>query len=204
MSEIIRLTLGSLATNCYIIPTGSENAIVIDPASAAEVEATLSSREMRAGAILITHGHYDHFAGAAGLKKYYNAPIYAPELDSEMFSDRDKSWARFMDGVEFKPIFPDKLFENGEKLNICGIEFTVMGAAGHTAGSCLLFCEQFGAIFSGDVLFRNGCGRTDGFSGSERQMVQTLREISQIKGDYTVCTGHGEITTLAEEQEHSL
>lgn len=200
MNDITRLPLGALATNCYIVPADNGNAIVIDPASVAEVEAVLAQNELRAGAILLTHGHFDHFSGAARLRDYYGAPIFAPELDSEMFGSAEKSWAWFMNGVEFTPITPDRLYENGEKITVCGVEFSVMAAPGHTAGSCLLFCERFGAVFTGDVLFKNGCGRTDGFSGSEKQMAQSLRDISKIEGNYRVFPGHGETTMLNVEK----
>lgn len=200
MNDITRLPLGALATNCYIVPADNGEAIVIDPASTAEVEAVLAQNELRAGAILLTHGHFDHFAGAARLHDYYGAPIFAPELDREMFGSVDKSWAWFMNGTEFTPITPDRLYENGEKLTICGVEFSVMAAPGHTAGSCLLFCERFGTVFTGDVLFKNGCGRTDGFSGSDKQMAQSLRDISKIEGNYRVFPGHGETTMLNVEK----
>lgn len=200
MNEITVLPLGALATNCYIVPADEKTAIVIDPAATGEVEAVLAAKDMRAGAIIVTHGHFDHFAGAARLRNYYSAPIYAPELDSEMLASEDKSWAWFMGGIEFTPIVPDYAFENGERFTVCGLEFSVMAAPGHTAGSCLLFCEKYGAIFAGDVLFKNGCGRTDGFSGSDRQMLQTLREIAKIPGNYAVYPGHGETTTLAVEK----
>lgn len=200
MNEITVLPLGALATNCYIVSADEKTVIVIDPAATGEVEAVLASKDMRAGAIIVTHGHFDHFAGAARLRNYYGAPIYAPELDSEMLASEDKSWAWFMGGIEFTPIVPDYAFENGERFTVCGLEFSVMAAPGHTAGSCLLFCEKYGAIFAGDVIFKNGCGRTDGFSGSDRQMLQTLREIAKIPGNYAVYPGHGETTTLAVEK----
>ena len=200
MDDIIGMALGPLATNCYIVPGDNGEAAVIDPASSAEVEAALSANDLRAGAIIITHGHFDHFAGVARLREVYGAPVYAPELDVEMLASERKSWAWFMSGIEFAPVVPDVVFGNGDKFTACGIEFSVMGAPGHTAGSCLLFCKRFGAVFTGDVLFKNGCGRTDGFSGSERCMVQSLREISQISGNYYVYPGHGDLTTLAAEK----
>lgn len=200
MNDIIGTALGPLATNCYIVPGDADNAIVIDPASSGEVEALLSSNDLKAGAIIITHGHFDHFAGVARLRELYGAPVYAPELDREMLASESKSWAWFMHGIDFTPIVPDVFFENGESFSVCGVEFSVMGAPGHTAGSCLLFCKQFGAVFTGDVLFKNGCGRTDGFSGSDRCMAQSLRDIARIPGNYYVYPGHGEQTTLSAEK----
>ena len=200
MNEIIGTALGPLATNCYIVPGDANCVVVIDPASSGEVEAILAANNLTAGAIIITHGHFDHFAGVSRLREMFGAPVYAPELDREMLTSKSKSWAWFMRDIEFTPIVPDVLFENGDSFSVCGLEFSVMGAPGHTAGSCLLFCKQFGAVFTGDVLFKNGCGRTDGFSGSDRCMVQSLREISRISGNYYVYPGHGEQTTLSAEK----
>lgn len=200
MNEIRRLPLGMLASNCYIINAEDDNAVVIDPASSAEVLAFIQRHSLKIGGIIITHGHFDHFAGASALRKASSAPIYAPELDMDMLASSDKSWAWFMQGVPFEPIVPDKTFSDGDEFSVCGIKFRAMNAPGHTAGSCLLFCESLGGFFAGDVLFKNGVGRTDGFSGSERQMRETLEKISSIEGDYRVFTGHGDITTLQDEK----
>ncbi len=200
MNNIEMLPLGMLAANCYVIPAEGNKAVVIDPASSAEVLMLLEGNNLTIGGIIITHGHYDHFAGAARLKAQTGATVYAPDLDAEMLQSADKSWARFMAGTDFEPVTADRLFSDGEKLAVCGITFRVMAAPGHTAGSCLLFCEELNAIFTGDVIFCGGIGRTDGFSGSERQMMESLAKIRVIDGDYTLCCGHGDTSTLAEEK----
>lgn len=199
--NIARLPLGALAANCYILEGEDDLAVVIDPASSAEVEAFVDSINLQVGGIIITHGHFDHFAGVAALKKRYpRALIYAPEFDEEMLSSEEKSWAKFMQGAEFKPVRPDRTFNDGDRFSLCGIEFSVMNAPGHTAGSCLLFCEDSEGFFSGDVLFRHGIGRTDGYSGSTARMIETLEKIAELEGEYRVFTGHGDMTTLGEEK----
>ncbi len=203
MIEITRMALGALASNCYIITTDSKEAVVIDPASSAEVLGFAQKNGLKIGGIIITHGHYDHFAGVSDIKAVTGAPVYAPELDKEMLISAEKCWAWFMQGVEFKPVVPDKTFSDGEKFSVCEIEFRVMNAPGHTAGSCLLFCDSLGGFFAGDVLFKNGVGRTDGFSGSEKQMWESLEKISALGGGYRVFTGHGETTTLKAEKMYN-
>lgn len=189
-----------LASNCYIITAENNKAVVVDPASSGEVSALLETNDLTVGGIIITHGHYDHFAGAAELKARTGALVYAPDLDSEMLQSADKSWARFMAGVQFKPVTPDHVFTDGEEFTVCGITFRVMAAPGHTVGSCLLFCDELNAIFTGDVLFSGSVGRTDGFSGSEQQMRESLSKIRGIGGDYALLCGHGETSTLAVEK----
>lgn len=201
MESIVRLALGALASNCYIIPADGNKVVVVDPASAGEVEAVVESNDLEIGGIIITHGHFDHFAGAAALKAVSGAPVYAPDLDSEMLQSEKKSWAWFMQGVEFTPIAPDHLFSDGDKFSVCGVEFRVMAAPGHTAGSCLLFCEKYGVIFTGDVIFRGSIGRTDGFSGSGRLMMESLKKIRDIRENYLLLCGHDDPTELDREKK---
>lgn len=196
----MRLPLGALASNCYIVPAEGNKVVVIDPASSGEVEAVLDTNELEIGGIVVTHGHFDHFAGVAALKEVSGAPVYAPDLDSEMLQSADKSWAWFMRGTEFSPVVPDHLFADGDTFSVCGVDFRVMAAPGHTSGSCLLFCEQFGVIFTGDVIFRGGVGRTDGFSGSSRMMEESLKAAAKIGKNYRLLCGHGELTDLDTEK----
>lgn len=201
MDQIMQFPLGPLATNCYLITAADNSAVIIDPASSSDISAVLQSHDLSLAGIVITHGHYDHFAGAAALQEEFEAPIYAPELDRDMFQSADKCWAYFMRGIPFVPIMPDCLYEDGDVFEAGGIQFRVMSAPGHTAGSCLLFCDEYNALFTGDVLFKNGIGRTDGFSGSARQQEESLRKIKQIDGDYMIMCGHGETSNLIIEKK---
>lgn len=203
MEKVYMLPLGALASNCYIIPAADGKTVVIDPASATEVEMFLKSRELTLGGIVITHGHYDHFAGAAQLVREYNVPVWAPIEDAEMLKSAQKSWADFMP-VPFEPLTADYTFKDGESFSVCGVDFTVMSCPGHTAGSCFLFCPTLGnAAFTGDVVFAGAIGRTDGYSGSTAQMRESLARISCLEGDYTLYCGHGQYTTLAEEKMYN-
>lgn len=200
MDKIIRLPLGALATNCYIIPAEGGKAIVVDPASTGEVMALLETNDTELGAIIITHGHFDHFAGAAALQERTGVPIYAPDLDSEMFQSSDKSWAWFMQGTPFAPITPDILFGDGEEFSVLGTDFLALNAPGHTAGSCLLICDKWDCIFAGDVIFQGSVGRTDGYSGSPRRQLDTLKKIRLIEHNYKLYCGHGDVTDINTEK----
>lgn len=202
--QIYQLPLGALQTNCYIIEGENRRAVVIDPASVTELEMFLNTHGLTLGTIIITHGHFDHFAGAAELSRRTCAKILASAPDEAMYSSAAKSWADFMP-VEFQPIKPDKLFSDGEEFTAEGLKFRAMSTPGHTAGSCLIFMQNDGeeVIFCGDVVFLCGIGRTDGYSGSTREMLDSLEKIARLPGDYKIYPGHGSSTTLLYERENN-
>lgn len=204
MERLFMLPLGALASNCYIIPAENKQAVVIDPASASEASMFLKSKELTVGGIIITHGHFDHFAGAAELSREYSAPVWAPAADAEMLSSAAKSWADFMPRVQFEAVIPDSTFADGDEFSVCGVDFRVMACPGHTAGSCVLFCPTLdNTAFTGDVIFAGAVGRTDGYSGSAAQMRESLEKLGTLSGDFTLCCGHGPMTTLGHERVYN-
>jgi glyoxylase-like metal-dependent hydrolase (beta-lactamase superfamily II) len=55
-------------------------------------------------------------------------------------------------------------------------------------------------MFSGDTLFAGSCGRIDLPGGDKATMLLSLERLSEEETDYRVYPGHGESTTLAQEQ----
>lgn len=205
MDKIYTLTLGELATNCYIIEGEDNKAAVIDPASSTEVLMFLQNRGLTLGSIILTHGHFDHFAGVPELVRSTGCEVIGSKGDEEMYKSAAKSWADFLPRIPFEPAVPDRFFSGGESFSACGLEFRAMAAPGHTAGSCLLFLktEDGEVIFAGDTVFCGSVGRVDGYSGSAQQQRETLRSIFALDGDYTIYCGHGEPTTLSAEKRYN-
>jgi glyoxylase-like metal-dependent hydrolase (beta-lactamase superfamily II) len=69
MLEIISMTLGPVETNSYLVAdTRTNEAVVIDPAWDGQVIAAEALRRgWRITTIWLTHAHFDHIAGAAGI-----------------------------------------------------------------------------------------------------------------------------------------
>lgn len=199
--KIYEFPLGALQTNCYVLEGEENKAVVIDPASSAEVIRFLNSKNLTLGAIILTHGHFDHFAGVPELKRRTDCEVIGTKPDEEMFRSAAKSWADFMPFTPFEPVTLDRSFSDGEEFTTCGLTFRVMATPGHTAGSCLLFIDD--VIFAGDTIFCGSIGRTDGYSASGAEMRRSLEKIAALEGDYRIYSGHGEPTTLSFEKENN-
>ena len=77
MTEITKLEVGKLETNCYVVSSNGV-AFVVDPGAEAErIFDHCNSHSLKVEGILLTHGHYDHSGAVKKLQNLTGAKIYA-------------------------------------------------------------------------------------------------------------------------------
>lgn len=189
--EIYRIALGMHQANCYIIKH-DEDILILDPGARPERIKTYLGDDAKVTAILLTHGHFDHFGAVDELVKTYGCPVYLHGDDEELLTQEMNGMAGKMITVK-SPL--NYLREGILKLNTTTLH--IWEAPGHTEGSVLIEIE--GHLFCGDVLFQGSVGRTDLLGGSEREMKRTLNRIKTMDQKLIVHPGHGEETTLGIE-----
>lgn len=197
MSSKIRcLSVGMLETNCYIVDaTGFLG--VIDPGDNAD--RILSSLEKEPTHIILTHSHFDHIGALRELlEKFPKAKFAVGEkesLDPEYLGSffYKKVYEKYLYGIRK----PDILLNDGDRIG----PFEVLHTPGHTEGSICLYDKAEGILIAGDTLFRHSYGRTD-LGGSDEQMVESLKRLLALNPDTRVYPGHGEFTTIDEENEY--
>lgn len=197
--DIIKLTVGEMEENCYIITGPGDTAIVIDPGAAAELIAgELDSRKLSLRKILLTHGHFDHIGAAQWLREHYYAPVYVGGEDEEMLSDRKKSGADMLPYAPFHPVEADARLKDGDVICEGSMKIKVIATPGHSKGSVCYMVED--CIFTGDTLFQGSVGRTDLYGGDPKTLAESLKKLTDLQGEYRLFCGHGEDTTLSEEK----
>jgi hydroxyacylglutathione hydrolase len=199
------LPVGVLQCNCSIF--GDEEgreAIVIDPgADLADIERILHKHQLTVKAIVVTHGHIDHVAGAQELKEKTGAPIYLNANDDQLLSllDIQAQWI----GVPAPPkVEVDTNASDGTCLPLGGSDFHFMHTPGHTQGSISIFIPQQNTLIAGDTLFRDSIGRTDLPGGNSRQLLSSIKTRLLVLPEETVVVpGHGPKTTIGREKENN-
>ena len=200
--KVTTLMLGPIATNCYVVETGDGSCIVLDISEEiGKLTAYLEANALTVSAILLTHGHYDHIGGVARIQKAYQAPVYVHAADAAMLTSEKESMATWLANQPFDPVTKFQTIQDGETISIGSLSFHVLHTPGHTSGSVCYQCED--VLFSGDTLFRLSRGRTDFPGGSDADMLQSLKRLYDLPGDYTVYPGHNEATTLQYERDHN-
>lgn len=196
--RVVTLPVGGLQTNCYIVVHNSD-ACVIDPgADANGIMAALAEEGVTPSRILLTHGHADHVAAAAALKRLTGAAIAAHPADGFLLGATENGIARMLGLTE--AIVPDVALADSAIVLAGGVEFTVLATPGHTPGSCCFYSAKEQVLFSGDTLFRGSIGRSDLPGGDQRTLQRSLSRLKQLPAEVEVYPGHGPGTTIGRER----
>ena len=183
--------------NTYIL-TINNCSIIIDPANELRSIKTMVKNN-KVVAILLTHGHYDHFKGIDKLVKEYNVPCYMHKNALSKLQNVDLSCARYFGCNLPTNIENVKFVSEGQNIQIEEFTIKCFYKPGHT--DCSIIYLINGSLFTGDVLFENGVGRCDLPTGNNIIMMRSLKEIKNLykEVDYDVYPGHGDSTTLFKE-----
>jgi len=204
MFNIRSLTVGIVATNCYLVwNKATGEGVLIDPGDEAErICSAIAEERVKLKAILLTHGHFDHILVAEELKEKYDVPLYASKEEKEMLGSSRWNLSGREEGIEITDYIP---LEDGESIELLGKEWKVISTPGHTKGSvCYFVPGDIPYLFSGDTLFYESYGRTDLYGGSEEAIKKSIKEkLFTLPDETLVYPGHEEATTIANEKQYN-
>ena len=191
-----------LQTNCcYLRDEKTGKTAVSDPGARSKaLEAQIESDGGRLDFVLLTHGHYDHICYAGQLADKYGAKIVTGRHNAPFLRDTYLNGTR-NHGIIFTPFEADILLEDGETFFLGETEITYLYTPGHTTGCGVFIFDD--VMLAGDLIFRDSYGRTDLPTGSDEQMIDSMRRIKALEGDYTIVPGHGPLTELSYERLHN-
>ena len=196
---------GLVDTNCYLLACSeTQKAMIIDPGAfnSAEVDNILgiiSQHGLKPEYILNTHGHIDHIAGNEQVKQNTNARILIHSKDAGIILSGMMNGS-FMFGQEVASPPADSQLEDGQTIELGNLSIKVIHTPGHTPGCICLYVD--GVLFSGDTLFAGSIGRTDLPGGSEKQIIQSIKQkLMILPEDTLVRPGHGPRTTIGKEKK---
>jgi len=194
-------------TNCYLLVCPeTKKTMVIDPGAFNEIEANnilgiIAQHELEPQFILNTHGHIDHIAGNEKIKQATGGKLLIHSSDAEMVLSGTMNGS-FMFGGEIVSPPADRKLEDEEVIKLGNLSIKVIHTPGHTPGWICLHVD--GTLFSGDTLFAGSVGRTDLPGGSEKQIIQSIKQKLMILPDETIVRpGHGPRTTIGQERENN-
>ena len=187
------MQVGPIGTNCYILEDEQAHvAAVIDPGDEAErILSVLSDEGVQVEYILLTHGHYDHTTAVPELiRALPQAEVYIHQADANGAGSRLFPLAGQVDGL--------LTYDEGDTLSLGSLTIEVLHTPGHSKGSVTLKVGD--VLFTGDTLFAGSCGRTDLSGGSYEEILDSLKRLGQLEGNFHVLPGHEGTSTLDQER----
>jgi glyoxylase-like metal-dependent hydrolase (beta-lactamase superfamily II) len=191
-----------LQANCYLVWDQDRRCCAVDPGGEPErIGEVVAERELSLEAILVTHGHFDHMEGVAGLAAATGAVVYCSSLVAPIASGKEPCSASGI-AVPAVPAEAVRVVTDGSAFGVGELSIKVLGTPGHTPGDITYDID--GRLFCGDLLFRGSVGRTDFPGGDFEQLLESVGRLAALYPPETaVYPGHMEATSLGDEIRHN-
>jgi glyoxylase-like metal-dependent hydrolase (beta-lactamase superfamily II) len=178
-----QLQLGPMDNFVYLVGAeGAKETAIIDPAwdvPAALEQARKDGRQVTHA--FVSHHHREHCNGVVPLLEAADVRLYAGAADVEWLSDDVRS--------EVMNLSP------GDAVDVGPLRIRGLHTPGHTPGSTCFHLDAgpatgAGALFAGDTLFVNACGRCDLPGGDPALMFESLKRLSALGDEVRLYPGH--------------
>jgi len=181
--------------NCNTYLIGGDKTILIDPGHTHHVERLLHQMEEddispeKVDVLLITHSHPDH---VEGIEAFLNRPVKIAMAQEEERYLRESGKALFEMMRQPVPDFRIDFYLREGELLVGEKTFQIYQTPGHSPGSLSIYWPERKALFTGDVIFYGGIGRTDFLEGNPKLLVESIERLARLDTE-TLLPGHGEI-----------
>ncbi len=188
------------ANNCNSYFLDGPRRMLIDPGHSAlfghveEGLAQLGVARAEVDLVVGTHGHPDHIEAVSLLRR--GRPLFALHAEEWRWLETvGKPMAAAM-GLDLEDFRPDFFLQEGA-LEVADLKFEVVHTPGHSPGSICLYWPEPKALFTGDLVFQAGIGRTDLPGGNGAQLRQSIERLKSLEVEWLL-PGHGDLVSGAE------
>jgi glyoxylase-like metal-dependent hydrolase (beta-lactamase superfamily II) len=176
-----QLEIGPMQNYVYLIgSTETRKVAVVDAAWEIDTILKIAKQdEMEITHAFVTHTHPDHVGGGFAGMEIDGVTELLEKCKAKVVVH--KAEAEFLKGLSSSDMIKS---DNGDKVDVGGVEIQLMHTPGHTPGSqCFLVDNR---IVSGDTLFIDACGRVDFPGGNPEQMYNSLTQKLMALPDATI------------------
>ncbi|MBN1930200.1 MAG: MBL fold metallo-hydrolase [Desulfobacterales bacterium] len=163
-----------------------------DPVAQGLREIGLENKDI--GLIICTHGHPDHLEA---VQLFKNAPtLFTIHEEERELVETINRYLESAYGKRAALVKPDFFLKEGT-LTLKGLELTIIHTPGHSPGSISVYWPEKKALFTGDLIFKGGIGRTDLAGGNGSQLKESIKKLRELEIEWML-PGHGDMISGAE------
>ena len=189
------------ANNCNTYFIDGPTRILIDPGHSRlfnhveqgleQLDLTISDIDL----VICTHAHPDHIEAVQLFKD--NPSQFTLHEDEWQWAATIGKQMSAAFGIDLDALLPDFFLKEGN-LSIDGLELNIFHTPGHSPGSITMYWPSQKTLFTGDLIFKEGLGRTDLPGGDGVKLKESIKRLAELDVE-CLLSGHGEIITGAEK-----
>jgi glyoxylase-like metal-dependent hydrolase (beta-lactamase superfamily II) len=172
-----------------------EKTVLIDPGHSRHLEQLFNQMEKdgispeEIELVIITHSHPDHFEG---LEAFLDKPakITMSREEERYLLESGKLLFEMM--RQPLPKFRIDFYLREGELHLGKEIFNIYSTPGHSPGSLSIYWPERKVLFTGDVIFYGGIGRTDFLEGNSKLLMESIERLSRLDTEILL-PGHGEM-----------
>lgn len=190
--------------NMYVIYDETKECIIIDPGCYSEDDRKILSKfiednNLKPVRLINTHCHLDHICGNSFVAKKYNLKLEANKEELPILEHAPKSAEMYGFPMDKSPEIELFLDEN-DTIKFGKSELKILFTPGHSPGSLSFYSKKDSFVIAGDVLFKQGIGRTDLPLGDYDTLINSIKkELFTLPKETAVYCGHGPSTSIGYE-----
>lgn len=209
MAVVIQLTFNAFSENTYLIYDHTGECLIVDPGCSNAKEEdrlfeTIRQHQLKPVRLLNTHCHIDHVLGNTFVAETFQLELEAHANELPILRLTPQIAAMY--GVPYPKPSPEPthLLNPETAITFGQTTLEVLFTPGHSPGSVAFLCRESNFVVVGDVLFREGIGRTDLPGGNQAELFASIKNELFILDEATVVwPGHGPETTIGYEIRHN-
>ena len=194
--------------NTYVLYNEFKEAIIIDPGCYTRIEEKILSdfirkENLKPSLLLNTHCHLDHVFGNNYVSETYGLTAHIHPNEQIVLDRLPEAAAKW--GVPTEAYKgPIQYIQEGEIISLGKDSFKVLLTPGHSPGSVCFYHAEQDFMIGGDLIFKDGVGRTDLPGANPLDLIKSIRtQIFPLPDSLTIYSGHGPATTWGREKEHN-
>ena len=208
MITIQSFCFSAFQENTYVLYNELKEAIIIDPGCYTRIEEKILSdfirkENLKPTLLLNTHCHLDHVFGNNYVSETYGLTAHIHPNEQIVLDRLPEAAAKWGAPTEaYKG--PIQYIQEGEIIPLGNDAFKVLLTPGHSPGSVCFYHVEQDFMIGGDLIFKDGVGRTDLPGANPQDLIKSIREqIFPLPDSLTIYSGHGPVTTWGREKEHN-
>ena len=145
--------------------------------------------------VICTHAHPDHLEAV---------PLFKDTPSLFTLHETEWQWAATIGkqmsaayGIDIDEFRPDFFLKEGT-LALNGLELDIIHTPGHSPGSVVLYWPLQKALFTGDLIFKEGLGRTDLPGGDGSKLKESIKGLKDLDVEWLL-SGHGDLISGVEK-----